>query len=99
MHFLTPPARTAGGVAVFAFGDLCRVFFFAGAGLFSPALFQWFFYAGRKGGAKRAAFNLGKIAPCSKAERHNFDLSFFLIGRSLNRRRRFFLNDKMTVII
>ena len=35
------------------------------------------FFVEDKGGAKRAAFNLGKIAPCSKAERRNFDLSFF----------------------
>jgi hypothetical protein len=70
-----------GGVAVFAFWDLCRVFFFAGAGLFSPRLFQCFFVRD-KGGGKRAAYNLGKIAPCSEAERRNFDLSFFLIGRS-----------------
>ena len=39
--------------------------------------FSSVFFVGDKGGAKRAVFNLGKIAPCSEAERRNFDLIIF----------------------
>jgi hypothetical protein len=45
--------------------------------------FSSVFFVGDKGDAKRAAINLGKIAPCSKAERRNFDLSLISLGEAI----------------